>query len=381
MDDQAHLIDIARSGPLDAHARLLRDTVATDAALVTVLDRDHQWFLGVAGLSDELTEERRTPMAQSLCRTVKVTGQPLRIDDIAGDARWREHHARELGVGAYYGVPLTLPDGDVVGAVCALHREAHGWTAEEREQISRMRDIVEVDLGHLLEAEHGRERADESALLVSTLRHELAGELQIVQGGIETALLPRIDPELRDHLLERARRRAEQVVETLDALLRMDERVPTRAQEVSLCEVADRAASTSMLDGDRLQVDVPPVPVEVDAVLLVHVVRNLLDNAAKHTGGTVELRGGADAQGRAHLAVRDHGQGLPDHVREQLFEPFLDGRSSSAGFGLGLSIVRRLSNRLEADLDVDSTPSGTTVTVRFPQSPKPSNAASSSDGA
>lgn len=381
MDDHAHLIDVTRSGPLDTHARLLRDSVATDAALVTVLDRDHQWFLGAAGLSDDQTAARRAPLAQSLCRTVKVTGAPLRIDDLPNDARWRDHEATGLGVGAYYGVPLALPDGDVVGAVCALHLGPHRWTDHERQQVSRMRDVVEVDLGHLLDAEHRKARADESALLLSTLRHELAGELQIVQGGIETALLPHVEPELRDHLLQRARHQAEQVVETLDALLRMDERVPSRPRDVALSDVADQAASISVVDAGRLHVDVAAVRVQVDAVLLVHVVRNLLDNAAKYTAGPVELTGGTDAGQRAQLTVRDHGPGLPEHVRDQLFEPFLDGTSSGGGFGLGLSIVRRLSSRLDADLAVDSTTDGTSVTVRLPQSPKPSKAASSSDGA
>jgi signal transduction histidine kinase len=74
------------------------------------------------------------------------------------------------------------------------------------------------------------------------------------------------------------------------------------------------------------------------------------------------------------LRVSDNGPGIPDSVRERLFEPFVTGRVG--GTGLGLAIVQRAVAAHRGMVLVDSAPShGTTFTVYFPAARRKEEAA------
>jgi len=100
------------------------------------------------------------------------------------------------------------------------------------------------------------------------------------------------------------------------------------------------------------------VPVETDAVLLERIVRNLADNALKYTKrGGLRLEARQSGQ-RALLVVADTGQGIPREEQERVFEEFYQlsnpERDRSRGIGLGLAIVRRLTNLLGIEITMDS---------------------------
>lgn len=385
-DARARLLDLVDDGPMDAHARIITGLLGCDAALVTVVGKHEQHFLGRTGLNGALGSRRRTPLSHSLCRVVADQATPLRLERLGTRSEYRDHPARtDLGVEAYLGVPLSAPSGEVVGAVCGLHLTPHTWSDEDVERVAAMRDLVQVELRPLLRSQQDRARTEEVALLLSTLRHELGGELAIVLGGIETAMLPDLDQDLRRRVLHNARRDCRRVISTLDALLRIDARAPAQLRKVALDElVADAVAAVpAEADTDRTTVAVEACHLVTEPVLLDHVVRNLVDNACKYSTGPVEVRGGCD-QDNAWVTVADHGPGIPDGVVDQLFQPFSRTRTDggASGFGLGLYIVRNLCERLDGTLAVDTGADGTAITVTVPdqhQSPKPSKAASSSD--
>jgi len=111
-----------------------------------------------------------------------------------------------------------------------------------------------------------------------------------------------------------------------------------------------------------------PVIVETDVVLLERVLRNLVDNAIKYTTrGTVrlEVQGAGD---RALLSVSDSGPGIPRAEQARVFEEFYQlsnpERDRSRGIGLGLAIVRRLTDLLGIELRLESD-SGKGVTFRL----------------
>ena len=87
--------------------------------------------------------------------------------------------------------------------------------------------------------------------------------------------------------------------------------------------------------------------VQGDERLLRRAVRNLIDNAQRYGGGSIELIlavRGPDIEVR----VCDRGPGVPDALRERIFEPFyrLPGHAETAGgVGLGLSLVKQIAER------------------------------------
>lgn len=114
----------------------------------------------------------------------------------------------------------------------------------------------------------------------------------------------------------------------------------------------------------------PRLPVVGDRTKLKQVLINLLSNAAKYTRcGRVTVRGGLEPEG-AWLAVTDTGPGIPEELREKIFQPFfrgIDAGSPAEGLGLGLALVRRYVEAHGGQVGVSSRPGeGSTFTVRLP---------------
>ena len=104
------------------------------------------------------------------------------------------------------------------------------------------------------------------------------------------------------------------------------------------------------------------------------VVANLLGNARRYTpeGSPIELSTGVDERaGMGWIAVIDHGEGVPDQIREKIFQRFWRADTSrtreTGGSGLGLSIVASIVEALHGSIEVSTTPGGgATFRVAFP---------------
>jgi signal transduction histidine kinase len=103
---------------------------------------------------------------------------------------------------------------------------------------------------------------------------------------------------------------------------------------------------------------------------LQQVLLNLLINSmqAMPEGGDITLRLGTEVRGSAQCAVidvADTGSGIPDAVRERIFDSFLTGRPD--GTGLGLAIAKRILQGHNGDIAlVSSSPAGTTLRITLP---------------
>jgi len=102
-----------------------------------------------------------------------------------------------------------------------------------------------------------------------------------------------------------------------------------------------------------------------DKVLSV-LFGNLIRNAILYTDqGQVDIS--IDKQS---VIISDSGQGIEQHKVKEIFEPFVRGKNNNShGHGVGLTIVKRLSDRFKWPIRIDSSPQqGTTVVVEFPVS-------------
>ena len=135
--------------------------------------------------------------------------------------------------------------------------------------------------------------------------------------------------------------------------------------------VCSELQSVAIAKGLNLDRVLTPVTLSGDAVAVGRIARNLIDNAIKYTEcGTVRVEI-QTRQDVAILSVTDTGKGIPLAEHSRIFEEFyqLDnpGRDRSRGVGLGLAIVQRLCELLEAKVAVDSKPgSGARFSVEFP---------------
>ena len=248
----------------------------------------------------------------------------------------------------------------------------------------------EVLVGQLLNekrvADEARRAAEEATRsktkFFAAASHDLRQPLQAI--GIYCSLLKKraqgpLEPLAKN--LSSAVDSLSKLVEELLEISRLDAgAIQPRLQQVLLDEMLAQIAQefTPLAHGKGLELRLrkPRLAVESDPVLLARVLRNLLGNAIRYTAkGSVLLA--ARPRGRLiSIEVWDTGPGIKQTELSRVFDEFYRGESSKGesvgGFGLGLSIVRRICNVLGHPLIVTTRPgSGTVFRVETPLSALP----------
>ena len=125
------LLDSPPEEPFDRLTRLATRIVKTPIALVSLVDRDRQFFKSLVGLTEPWRTRRETPLSHSFCQHVVALHEPLVIPDARKDPIYRDSPAiRDLGIIAYCGVPLAT-SGAALGAFCVIDHEPRQWSYEE----------------------------------------------------------------------------------------------------------------------------------------------------------------------------------------------------------------------------------------------------------
>jgi PAS domain S-box-containing protein len=256
-------------------------------------------------------------------------------------------------------VPLRDPTGAPRGAIGAFV------------DVTRLKQAEAA----LLEADR---RKDEFLALLS---HELRNPLTPILTAAQLM-------KLRGHAtasneLEVILRQAQHLARLVDDLLDVSRvargKVVLLRKPLELMTVVGKAIEATGLlfeeRGHRLSVEVPGdgLRVEADEVRLTQVVSNLLSNAARYTpaGGSVSVTGVRE-DGLVILRVRDSGIGIDPHLLPGVFEMFVQGTRgpdrAEGGLGLGLSLVRRLTELHGGTVSAHSDGSGrgSEFTVRLP---------------
>ena len=147
----------------DRLARLAAKAVQSSAAFVSLADSDTDEivFAGITGLPEIQAGERK-PLSQTICRHVVSSGMPLVVPDTEiHPLACNEPAIRELGLGAYLGVPLTTPEGEVIGVLCSVDRHAREWSSAQIEIAEGLAAAVMTEIGLRNAVERAREAAAE----------------------------------------------------------------------------------------------------------------------------------------------------------------------------------------------------------------------------
>ena len=203
---------------------------------------------------------------------------------------------------------------------------------------------------------------------VSNAAHELRTPLTTIIGAVEVLQAgAKEDPTERDRFLGHIEREAGRLARLARAMLTLarahsGQELP-RVEAVELAPLLrEVAAGLQPHAGVAVDVEVTDgLAVETNRDLLEQAVRNLGENAAKHTArGSVILRAYGDGN-TVTVEVEDSGPGINPEVQRHVFDRFYRGERDADGFGLGLAIVRESVRTLGARIELDSSPGEGTV--------------------
>jgi PAS domain S-box-containing protein len=302
------------------------------------------------------TREDGTPYPRDECPIYAALTDGAR-HHVVGELFWRRD-------GSCFPVEYTsapiFEEGHVMGAVVVFSDVTERERADDtlREAYEREREA----------AERLRSVDVMKNAFLSAVSHELRTPLSAVLGFAAT--LQQTDLELdeddRKMMLDRLAANAHKLHQLLEDLLDLDRTArgvlePQRSA-LDVTELVMRVTEEAELGGHPVTVDAEPILIEVDGPKVERIVENLVTNAAKYTPeGTpvgVYVRRQDDG---VLIVVEDEGPGIPEALKEAVFEPFERGPDAprrAAGTGIGLSLVARFAELHGGRAWVENRPGG-----------------------
>jgi GAF domain-containing protein len=140
-----NLLDSPTEADFDQVTDRLTKLFRVPIALVTLIDKNHQWFKSQTGLPADLAEAGFTSRDVSLCGHVVAKDEVLVVRDLARDPRFANNpFVKNYGLRFYAGVPLRGPNGFPIGSLCVLDTNPREMTRQEQ-------DLLKMIAGDVME--------------------------------------------------------------------------------------------------------------------------------------------------------------------------------------------------------------------------------------
>ena len=238
------------------------------------------------------------------------------------------------------------------------------------------------DLKEVQELQQRAERLEAVAALSASLAHEIRNPLASIRSSVEQLARSKHADEderfLAGLIVRESDRLSRLLSEFLDfARVRATQFVPLDLHGVIVAVVRLIKAHPDCRPDAAITVEGGRTMIEGDEDLLHRIIANLVLNAVQSARGPIriavsvaavqgsEIPHGTNLEQAVRLQVRDTGPGIPEEIRDRLFQPFVSGRTG--GSGLGLAIVQRAVEAHRGLVLVESgAGNGTAFTIFLP---------------
>ncbi|MDR3449178.1 MAG: ATP-binding protein [Alphaproteobacteria bacterium] len=373
----------------DRLTRMAAQRFATPIALVSLIDRDRQWFKSRHGI--DVTE---TPRDLAFCAHAILGDEVLVVRDATSDPRFA---GNPLVAGApdirfYAGAPLITRNGHKLGTMCVIDKVPHpGFSPDDARELADLAAIaidemelrtalqrIRHDLDALRQAQRAMENARDEAehatyeksQFIATISHELRTPMNGILGMAYLLGDTPLDKLQREYI-ETINHSAQNLLLLINDVLDMSKiEAGELIVEREHFDVKNDFAQTVKLlyplaqkKGNELsyhiEAEVPDTLIG-DQGRFAQIVTNLVGNAVKFTeNGKVEaLLRYNPADRSIFCEVKDTGIGIPEAKHGAIFEKFTQGDVSITrkygGTGLGLAITKKLVNMLGGEIGFES---------------------------
>lgn len=363
-----------------------RNWVALGAFVAVALVTSTVSELARARAADAERRRREADLAAAIARALLADSDPAGAYDdaaelVAGALGIGEVRIRPATVapeGHERAIPLLANDGQIATLIVAGRLAAD---VEERltvqvvpvlaalTAIAMRREELQTEA---VETEALRRSDDLKTALLRSVSHDLRTPLTAMLTAGHALGSPSLTEDERRDLSAAVVAEGETLTALVDKLLDLSRlqagRAEPRLSSTSIEEVLATAAAGRGEFQFALDPDLPAL--QVDATQLERAFANVLENAARHSGGhPVQVRGRVVGS-RLVIRIVDRGPGVPESQRSLIFEPFYRAPGSQSrhqGAGLGLAIAKGFVEANGGRISVESLPGqGTSFVIEFP---------------
>ena len=380
---------VSELAPQALFEALVRDTCQMmQARACTLFLNEEPGFLRLGAFSssgETSAPASRLAIDSCLVATAIHTRRPVAFADIQS----QEYSdlvdlPRDGALRSALATPVNL-EGEVLGVLTVFLDRVHRFDNDEKRLCSALASLGAVAFqnarlyARVFQSEESlrkNERLTMLGLLAAEIAHEIRNPLTVLKllhGGLGVDFAPD-DPRQRDlRVISEKLDQLEGIVTKVLSFGKAPASLHTRCSLAEIVEDTNVLIRLKLAQNDiQLRFLAPPRALIVDGHKgqLQQVLLNLLINAmqAMPAGGTITIAAREEKSGTARQAVievADTGSGIPEAIRDRIFDSFLSGRPD--GTGLGLGIAKRILLGHHGDISLVSTgPKGTTFRITLP---------------
>lgn len=371
------ILDTIEEQAYDDLTKLAAEICQTPIALVSLVDKERQWFKSHHGL-----DARETPRDIAFCSHAILDDKVFIVEDSSKDERFFDN---PLATGAphvtfYAGAPLIMSDQRKLGTLCVISDKPKKLSASQKEALSALARQVVTQLELRLKIKELKQLDHAKDEFISMASHELRTPLTSIYGSLSLLLNDSKNPlsAKQNSLITIAYRNSERLLSLVNDILELSKiesgLLKFDNTTLNLAELLNKAFELNQAYcikcNTKLNVscadECQELTVFADEQRLLQVLSNFISNAAKFTfdGDTVDLH--LKKEGNyAVIEVVDHGPGITIEQQKLVFLKFkqLDTpvNNKLPGTGLGLNISKNIIELQNGIIGFESMPNTKTT--------------------
>ena len=370
---QLGLLDSLPQESYDTITTLASEICGTSVALLTILDKDIQWFKSKKGLAADQTGRDVSFCGHAILKPNEV----FEVDNALEDTRFEDNPLvldEETHFRSYAGVPILNKQGLPLGTLCVINKTPKKLSIHQKRSLIALGKQVEILYEYHLQNTELK-KAQNNQLENNKILREFAGNVShdlkmplanmIITSDIVKAKYASVLDDKGKEYLDYIKNSGLKLSEYITGLLEYYSEDGSKASEVKEFFLNDLLEDTIDLLHIDSNCDIR-LPVENLNILgnsagLGQIMMNLISSSLKYNNAE-EIVIDIDCienEEFYHFSVTDNGIGIPEENLDQIFELFtvinVNGTPDERGHGIGLSTVQKLVDTMNGEISVKST--------------------------
>ena len=364
------ILDSLPEVEFDDITRIAAQVCGTPMSLVTIMDYNRQWFKSHHGT--QLTE---SPRDYAFCGyTINNDGKPFIVEDTLLDSRFFDNPltVANPNIQFYAGIPLVNPDGYALGALCVVDNKPNKLNPEQLETIEalarqvmrlfELRKTVALLNKKQTELKAAYDDLDKFSTIAS---HDLRSPLNNIISL--TTLLNEIYSDAFDEdgnaFMMYLKESAYQLSRMVNSILEYSKSSTLIVDQKEYIDLPELIENIEKLlnppPNIRIRYLKTQQKIFTSLIAIKQILLNLINNAIKYNDkpeGIIEISV-TDNEKDYQFTISDNGPGVTDDEKEKMFDLFERLKYNSTdkeGTGIGLSVVKRLVEKLNGSIQVES---------------------------
>jgi signal transduction histidine kinase len=386
------ILDTPAEKEYDDIARLASIICQTPITLITLIDKDRQWFKARVGV-----ENTETPRDYAFCSHAILQNTLMQVPNALQDDRFHDNPyvSNGMQVRFYAGMPLTTSEGYNLGTLCVIDKVPRQLTEEQQFALQvlakQVTEKIEMRLKNKkldFQKELLQKQLDFQKRVFSLIAHDVRSPLISMHGIVHLFTDELISFEEAKSSALKIQKDIQNILNILDHILawgklqqsnnKINPRVETFNLKEYLLPIFESETHRAEQKGVKFSYSIQNTSsnIQSDPFLLGSIIRNLLNNAIKFTpaGGKVFCEISQESQ-NLKIIVKDTGIGMSEEIQQNFWTGAgivsRKGTNNEQGSGTALQLLRTFIYLLGGKIYLESKENeGTTFTVFLPLNEK-----------